>query len=581
MKNSLFTLCLHYVLKYKRLFFTAFVFGCIYGLMSGFGLPILFEKVFKKIFEDPAQYALSTVLGIAILLPLGFAIRGIFGYFSTYWMNQCSLEILTQLRFDIFQKLQKLQLNFFERKTSGDLLHRVVSDPKYLQDVLLELASDSIKQPLQMLAALACLIYLSLKHCDVVLLLIFLIAIPICFLPVKLLRHRVKDNSRIMQKTEAEVTSCVAENLQASQEIRTFNLENIALNKIQEIMIRLARHIQTVVMWQKMQQPLMEIVSTFIISIVFIYAYFKRIPFSVFSALGTALYFAFDPVKKITNLIGLAQRATGAFERIMEILNQPVEILSPSRNAYDRSSNGSFSLQNVSFRYSDNEHYVLENVNIEIPSKSFYALVGPSGAGKSTFIKLLPRLYDVSQGEILFGGINLKQWNLTALRQQISIVSQSTVLFNDTFLNNLRIGNLDATESEIINAAKLAYAHDFIMASGGYNASIGENGQRFSGGQRQRLAIARAFLKNAPVLILDEATSALDSESEFFIKKAIENIASNKTVIAIAHRISTIQNSDRILVLNEGHIYAQGKHNDLLQTCSLYKHLVEKQLVQQ
>lgn len=581
MKNTLFALCLHYISKHKRLFFIAFIFGCIYGLMSGFGLPILFEKVFKKIFEDPTQYALPTVLGIAILLPLGFSIRGIFGYFSTYWMNQCSLEILTELRFDIFQKLQKLQLNFFERKTSGDLLHRVVSDPKYLQDVLLELASDSIKQPLQMLAALACLIYLSLKHCDIVLLFIFLIAIPICFLPVKLLRHRVKNNSRIMQKTEAEVTSCVAENLQASQEIRTFNLENLALNKIQEIMIRLAHHIQTVVMWQKMQQPLMEIVSTFIISIVFVYAYFKRIPFSVFSALGTALYFAFDPVKKITNLIGLAQRATGAFERIMEILNQPIEILSPSKNAYNQPSNGSFSLRNISFKYSENEHYVLENVNIEIPSKSFYALVGPSGAGKSTFIKLLPRLYDVCHGDILFNGVNLKQWDLAALRQQIAIVSQSTVLFNDTFLNNLRIGNLNATEDEIISAAKLAYAHDFIMASGGYNAPIGENGQRFSGGQRQRLAIARAFLKNAPVLILDEATSALDSESEFFIKKAIENIASNKTVIAIAHRISTIQNADRILVFNEGHIYAQGKHNDLLQTCSLYKHLVEKQLVQQ
>lgn len=581
MKNTLFALCLHYISKHKRLFFTAFAFGCIYGLMSGFGLPILFEKVFKKIFEDPTHYALTTVLGIAILLPLGFLIRGVFGYFSTYWMNQCSLEILTELRFDIFQKLQKLPLAFFEKKTSGDLLHRVISDPKYLQDVLLELASESIKQPLQMVAALACLIYLSLKHCDIVLLFIFLLAIPVCFLPVKLLRHRVKNNSRIMQKTEAEVTSCVAENLQASQEIRTFNLENVALNKIQEIMVRLARHIQTVIMWQKMQQPLMEIVSTFIVSVVFIYAYYKRIPFSVFSALGTALYFAFDPVKKITNLIGLAQRATGAFERIMEILNQPIEIFSPSQNAYHQTSDGSFCLQNVSFKYASSDHFVLENVNIEIPPKRFYALVGPSGAGKSTFIKLLPRLYDVNQGEILFGGVNLKQWDLPALRQQISIVSQSTILFNDTFLNNLRVGNLNATEDEIIAAAKLAYAHDFIMSAGGYDAQIGENGQRFSGGQRQRLAIARAFLKNAPVLILDEATSALDSESEFFIKKAIETIASDKTVIAIAHRISTIQNADQIVVFNEGHIHAQGKHNDLLQSCALYKHLVEKQLVQQ
>ena len=173
----------------------------------------------------------------------------------------------------------------------------------------------------------------------------------------------------------------------------------------------------------------------------------------------------------------------------------------------------------------------------------------------------------------------MKQWDLKALRQQMAIVSQSTVLFNDTLMNNLRLGNFHATEAEIIEAAKLAYAHDFIMEAGGYNTRIGENGSRFSGGQRQRLAIARAFLKKAPILILDEATSALDSESEFLIKKAIENISGNKTVIAIAHRISTIQNADCILVFDKGCLVAQGKHNALLSENLLYKHLVEKQLV--
>ena len=323
----------------------------------------------------------------------------------------------------------------------------------------------------------------------------------------------------------------------------------------------------------------MEIISTAIVSVIFIYAYFNKIPFSVFSAMGAALYFAFDPIKKIAHLIGIVQRSTGAFERILEILNYPITIVSPKKHAYKANSSGNFFIENISFCYKNGTENALKGVSFEIPRHQFFALVGPSGAGKTTFIKLLPRLYDVTEGRICLDGIDLKQWDLKALRQQIAIVSQSTVLFNDTLMNNLRLGNFHATEDEIIEAAKLAYAHDFIMEAGGYDTRIGENGSRFSGGQRQRLAIARAFLKKAPILILDEATSALDSESEFLIKKAIENISTDKTIIAIAHRISTIQNADCILVFDKGRLIAQGKHTSLLSENLLYKHLVEKQLV--
>lgn len=579
MSHSMFSLCWHYLSKNKKLFFIALLFGGLYGLMSGFGLPIIFEKVFRKIFETPESFSFTTIFLIAGLVPTGFFVRGLCGYLSTYWMHRCGLEVLARLRYDIFKKLQTLPFEFFDHKHTGDIIHRVISDPKCLQEVLLEMASDAIKQPLQMLAALVCLVYLSLKHCDLTLLFIFIIAIPICFLPVRLLRFRVKNNSRVMQQTEAEVTTCVSENIQAAQEVRAFNLEEFELDKINGVMKRLTQQIQTVIMWQKMQQPLMEIVSTLIISVVFIYAYFNQIPFSVFSAMGAALYFAFDPIKKITNLIGIVQKSTGAFERILEILNHPVAIASPAKNAYRGSSTGAFVIENIAFHYKNNPDNVLQNISFEIPKHKFYALVGQSGAGKSTFIKLLPRLYDVTEGHIRLDGVDLKQWDLKALRQQMSLVSQSTVLFNDTLMNNLRLGNFHATEEEIIEAAKLAYAHDFIMEAGGYNVFIGENGNRFSGGQRQRLAIARAFLKKAPVLILDEATSALDSESEFLIKKAIENISENKTIIAIAHRISTIQNADCILVFDKGHLVAQGKHNTLLSENLLYKHLVEKQLV--
>ena len=579
-KSNLLKLCWYYLSENRKLFFIALLCGTLFGLMSGLGLPIIFEKVFKKIFESPNSYSFVTIFLVAISVPIGFFIRGLFGYMSVFWMSRCGLWILTRLRYDIFEKLQKAPFAIFDQKPAGDIIHRVVSDPKYLQEGLLDVAADVVRQPLQMVAAFVCLIYLSIKHCDLALLIIFLIAIPICFLPVRLLRSRVKNNSRAMQQTEAQVTSCVAENIQAAQEVRTFNLEPRELGKLNSIMVLLAQKIQAVVTWQKMQQPLMENVSTLVISIIFVYAYFARIPFSVFSAMGAALYFAFDPIKRITILIGNMQRVTGAFERIVEFLNTPITIASP-KNGYKTFKQGSFEINHISFKYDTCRGDVLSDVSFEIPAKHFYALVGPSGAGKSTFIKLLPRLYDVTHGEIKFDDVPLQQWDLAALRSKIAVVSQSTVLFNDSLINNLRLGDLAASEAEVIEAAKLAYAHDFIMASGGYSAIVGENGNRFSGGQRQRIAIARAFLKKAPVLILDEATSALDSESEFFIKKAIEKLAENKTVIAIAHRISTIQNADSILVFDKGHLLAQGSHNTLLMTNALYKHLVEKQVVQQ
>lgn len=578
-KVSLVSLCIHYLSHRKSLFVCAVVCGGIYGVMSGLGLPLIFEKVFKNIFEKPEDYNVSTILFIAAMVPLGFFVRGLFGYLSTFWMNRCGLEVLTELRSDIFRKLQYLPLSFFEKKASGDLIHRVVSDPKSVQDLLLEMASEAIKQPLQMVMAFLGLIYFSVKYCDAALLGIFLIAIPLCFLPVHLLRSRVKNNSRLMQQAEAEVTACVSENLQAAQEIRNFCMEERALVRIKTIMQKLSQRIELVVIWQKMQQPLMEVVSAGIISVIFVYAYWKKIPFSIFSAMGTALYFAFDPIKKITNLIGSMQRTTGALERIADILNQPLSIQSPQAGFKTNVCDGCFQLENVCFRYASSEENVLNAINFEIPSKQFCALVGPSGAGKSTFIKLLPRLYDISSGSIRCNGVELREWDLEALRKQIAIVSQSTILFNDTILNNLRIGKPEASDVEIIKSAKLAYAHDFIMEAGGYDVIIGENGNRFSGGQRQRLAIARAFLKNAPILVLDEATSALDSESEFCIKKAIEKIAENKTVIAIAHRISTIQNADCIFVFDQGNLVGQGTHNRLLAENNLYQQLVAKQLL--
>lgn len=578
MHRLLWNTCKCYVFHKKWLFLWAFVCGCIYGLTSGLGLPLIFEKVFRRIFESSTVYSYTEIIGMAVLIPLGFALRGISGYLNVVLMNRCGLYVLSNLRTDVIEKLQMLQLSFFDRNTTGDLVHRVIADPKKIQDILLEWISEGIKQPLQMLAAFGSLIYLSIQNSSVALFLVFCVSIPFCFLPVPLLRSRVEKYSRIQQCTEGALTAQVSENLNAVQEVRLFNLAERVKLKIQETIETAALATNLVVAWQKLQQPIMEVVSAIIIAVVFTYAYFANVPFSVFSAMGMALYLAFDPIKRLNTLFGSLQGVTGSIERIGEILKQVPTIQSPE-NPYLGSCSGSISFQAVSFRYSNKTPPVIHQLDGTMEKHKFYALVGPSGAGKTTLIKLITRLYDVSDGAILMDGVDIRQWDLKHLRQQISIVSQSTILFNDTFLENLRLGSPNATREEIIEAAKMAYAHDFICKAGGYDSRIGENGNRLSGGQRQRLAIARAFLKQAPILILDEATSALDSESEALIKKSLDTIRKQKTVIAIAHRISTIQQADCIWVFEKGSLVGKGTHAELLKTNFRYQQLVSKQLI--
>lgn len=578
MHRLLWNTCKCYVSHKKWLFLWAFVCGCIYGLTSGLGLPLIFEKVFRRIFESSTVYSYTEIIGMAVLIPLGFALRGISGYLNVVLMNRCGLYVLSNLRTDVIEKLQMLQLSFFDRNTTGDLVHRVIADPKKIQDILLEWISEGIKQPLQMLAAFGSLIYLSIQNSSVALFLVFCVSIPFCFLPVRLLRSRVEKYSRIQQCTEGALTAQVSENLNAVQEVRLFNLAERVKLKIQETIETAALATNLVVAWQKLQQPIMEVVSAIIIAVVFTYAYCANVPFSVFSAMGMALYLAFDPIKRLNTLFGSLQGVTGSIERIGEILKQVPTIQSPE-NPYLGSCSGSITFQAVSFRYSNKTPPVIHQVDGTMEKHKFYALVGSSGAGKTTLIKLITRLYDVSDGAILMDGVDIRQWDLKHLRQQISIVSQSTILFNDTFLENLRLGSPNATREEIIEAAKMAYAHDFICKVGGYDSRIGENGNRLSGGQRQRLAIARAFLKQAPILILDEATSALDSESEALIKKSLDTIRKQKTVIAIAHRISTIQQADCIWVFEKGSLVGKGTHAELLKTNFRYQQLVSKQLI--
>ncbi|OHE72732.1 MAG: hypothetical protein A2007_06305 [Verrucomicrobia bacterium GWC2_42_7] len=566
-----------YLKPHKKLFFTALLCGCISAIMSGFGIPVIFEKVFKQVFEDQGhKYEFMQVLSISLLVPAVFLTRGIFGFFATYLMSQCGMKILLGLREAVFDRIQKMSLGFFDKNLSGDLLSRIQSDPEVIKAALLEVASEIFRQPVQLAAAFAGLIYLSVKYQDTMFLIVFLVSLPLCYLPIQLVKKRVRKESRRCQDAGASVAQHITENVRSSHEIRAFNLQQHQQDSFVEKLMALIGRELKLIKYQKLQQPIMEFISAIMVAIVFIYGYRKQIPFSSFSALGVALYMAFDPVKRISNTFNVVHRSHGSIARVDEILQLPIDVPEPSEPRSFDSAHGEITFEKVSFSYGKED--VLEDVNIHIPVGQTCALVGHSGAGKTTFARLIPRFYDIQKGSIQIDGIDIRQVSTKDLRDKIAIVSQSPLLFNDTIFNNILIGKPSATREEVLLAAKDAFVDEFVAEFPlQFDTIVGEGGGRLSGGQRQRVAIARAFLKSAPILILDEATSALDANSEHLIQKALEILTKGKTVLTIAHRLSTIQHAQRILVFDKGRIVDQGTHSHLMATNPMYSDLVQKQ----
>lgn len=571
---------LRYLKPYKKIFIFAILCGLVFGVMSGLGIPIIFEKVFRRVFEaSENKYAFWQIGLLAAGVPAAFAVRGIFNFINIYLMSKCGLYILRGLRRDIFKKMQELPISFFDRSHSGDLINRLIHDPDMVQHTLLELAAELFNQPLQMIGAIIGLIYLTAQYGEVLFLIIFLCSIPICILPVRIIRKRLKMRGREAQEANSRMTQHITENFGSVQEIRSFNLEGLQKEEFNKRMDNYITHELKLVQYQRTQQPLMEVISSVIVAVVFLYAYYSDVPFSVFSAMGLALYFAADPIKRVTKVINQAHRSIGAIERINEVLNEYADIKDPETPiAVDRLQ-GAVAYKGVTFSYG--KQPAINNISVDIAAGTSCALVGLSGAGKSTFVKLLPRFYDPQEGIITIDGLNIKDMTLFDLRRHIGIVPQHPVLFHDTIFNNIKLGAKDVTDEAVYQAAKDAYAHAFIEAlDQGYHTMAGERGDRLSGGQKQRIAIARAFLKSAPILILDEATSALDSQSEHYIQKALAKLTKHKTVFTIAHRLSTIKHADTILVFEQGSIIARGTHEELTQSCAVYKDLVQKQSLQ-
>lgn len=556
--------------------------GLLFGASSGFGMPVIFDKVLKRIFlpEPGVTYSLWYVFGIAMLIPMIFIIRAITGYLSGYLMSYVSLDVLRRIKQDLFSRVQDYPLSFFDKHTTGDLFVRLTTDTQLVQNILLSFASEMVRQPVQVIGALAFLGYMCITKGEIVFLLVFIAAVPFCIIPVQMMRRNLKRCAKLSAESLGAIAQHFNENLAAAHEVRVFNLQERQKKKFWDMNINFQRLILKITQYELLQQPLMEVLAATMVSVTFVYAYKVKIDFSTFAAIGLALYFTIDPIKRIIRMVTDFIKITPSFDRLNEVLDYVSTVPEPKDPVKIGALRGEIEFKNVNFAYDDKT--VLHDVNIKIPAGTSCALVGESGAGKSTFAKLVMRFYDPTTGSITIDGVDLKKMRSYDLRKNLGSVPQYPVLFNDTIYNNILLAQPEATEAEVYAAARAAFAHDFIEElENGYQTRVGERGDRLSGGQKQRIAIARVFLKDPPIIVLDEATSALDVNSEAFIQRAIDKLMHERTMFIIAHRFSTIRNVQKIIVFKEGRIIAFGTHDELYKECPYYKSLYDKQATSQ
>lgn len=555
-----------------------FALGLMAGILaaaaSGAGLPLVIEYIVPNVTGEDAPTGLA-LISLLSIIPGVFALRALGSFLNSYFMAFAGLHVLERLRLDVFRKIQSLPLAFFQKNNTGDLMARVLGDTQKLQAALVVVVNSLIREPATLISAIGVLVYLSLKHENAVFMLIALLSAPACVLPIKFIGNRLVKKARDAQFQAGHLNDVLNENLQAVREVRAYNLQERECSRFENSSKDFFRFTLKTVKYSKALTPLIEVVSA--VAIAFsLYLIIGKIEASAIAAILTALYMSYEPVKKLGMVSNTLREAEASLDRLEYVLESDNHVPEPDAPQPLNDVKGAIDFKAVNFAYSDAT--VLNDINVTIKAGESVALVGPSGAGKSTFANLVLRFYDTTSGTVTVDGIDLRQLSKNNLRQQIAFVSQEAVLFGDTIANNIRIGDSKASEAEIQAAAKSAFAHDFINElEDGYETIVGERGSRLSGGQRQRISIARAFLKDAPIIILDEPTSALDAESEHQIQTAINSLTRGRTVLTIAHRFSTIQHADRIFVFEAGRIIADGTHSALYESNDLYRSLYDKQ----
>jgi ATP-binding cassette, subfamily B, bacterial MsbA len=566
-------------------FILALAFGAVFGVVSGL-LPLVLNYVNSQVFPQGKNKpdmlgdalngtgaGINSVLLVCSVIPLIFVLRSLCDYLNSYYMSWVALRVLADIRCKLYSHILDQSLEFFNRERSGNLISRVANDTRMAQTALTSISSDLIKQPLTVISAFAVLIHLDWKFT-----IVSLFLFPVCMVPIVHYGKKVRRQGKLEEEKVGSMMAVLQESFAGIRVIKAFAREKRESEYFERLSLEQFRSGVRVQKAIQIVSPMVEAVAAMGVGLALFYVWYTHLSAAKFLALLAGIFMLYDPIKKLSRIHLVMQQCFNATNNIFEIMNREPAIKDRPGAEEITGSDGDLRIESVTFRYRPGLQPAIRDLSLHIAPGKYYALVGSSGAGKSTILSLLLRFYEPERGIIRLDGRDINTIKQVSLREQIGMVSQETFLFHDSILNNIRYGRLNAGKEEVIDAAKRAYAHDFIMHQpNGYETVIGDKGCLLSGGQQQRVSIARALLKNAPVLLLDEAMSALDSEAEREIQAALDRLSEGRTVIAIAHRLSTVLKADQIVVMDRGEVREIGTHRELLENSTIYRKLYDLQ----
>lgn len=564
------------ILSYIKPYMHRLIFAMFCTIMAAAGnlyIPWIIKDMIDEVLADKNGTMLNWIAASIIAI---FVVRGLFWYGQNYLMSYVGQSVIIDIRAAVFKKLQRLSVSFYDKNKTGTIMSYVTNDVNALQSAMVENTIEMITEGFILIGSVVAMIYLDWR----------LTLFTVCTFPVVLwfmefFGKKIRKTGVRIQECTADITSVLQESVASARVIKSFVREDYEVDRFDvENRANFRANMKNAQLMATLT-PVVELVAAIGVTMIIWYGGNNVINGTITAgSLVAFLTYAVNisnPIKRLTRVIGNIQKALAAAQRVFMIIDMPEEI-AESRDAKQLPEvSGKVEFQNVSFAYDDKGN-VITDLSFSVKPGEVIAIVGPSGAGKSTIANLLPRFYDVNKGDIKIDGHSVREVTLDSLREQVGIVPQETMLFNGSVYNNILYGRLDATKEEIEAAAKAANAHDFIMQlTDGYETKLGDRGVNLSGGQRQRIAIARAILKNPRILILDEATSALDTESERVVQEALDRLMVGRTSFVIAHRLSTVKNADKILVLEKGNLVESGTHDELLALDGLYAHLYKIQ----
>ncbi len=596
-----------FIIPYKKWAYLNIFFNILYALFSTLSFVALipiFKVIFnekREIIAEPTFEGLGNIksfvedylnffigdkietygdfkvlmMMVSVIISI-FLLKNVFNYLAMYYITFLRNGVLKDIRNVLFGKIVSLPLAFYSEKSKGDTISRVSSDVDEVKNSFLAVLEMIVREPLTILFSLIAMLILSVK-----LTLFVFIFIPISGFIISKVGKSLKKGSLKVQQEQGIFLSILEETMTGLRIIKAFDVEHVFAKKFENSNQRYYTYSNSLLNRQNLASPISEFLGIIVIGILLVYGGYlvfvdNSMDASFFIGYITLAYNILTPAKAIAKASYGVKKGNGAANRILEFLESENTITEIENPIIKKEFESSITIKNISFKYDDD--LVLKNFNLNVPKGKTVALVGQSGSGKSTIANLITRFYDVNEGSISIDGVDIKNLSQTSLRSMLGVVSQDSILFNDTIKNNLKIGKQTATDEEVVEALKIANAWEFVKdLPRGIESNIGDSGNKLSGGQKQRLSIARAVLKNPPIMILDEATSALDTESERLVQDALEKMMRNRTSIVIAHRLSTIKNADEIVVMQKGEIVEQGKHNQLIERNGVYKMLVDMQ----